>query len=147
MIEVKEILKEKVMKDIESGTGKLSSNTVEFIKNNFYIWFAGEASVIYDMFSVVRSFNTNKGFRIKMSIEFLTSDRRRFIASNVFNYLDYMNYEEAIRNYISHNESLKFLKEVDIKKEIIFIFDPTSTVNTEKVRLDLTLEKGDKDGK
>lgn len=37
MIEVKEILKEKVMKDIESGTGKLSSNTVEFIKNNFYI--------------------------------------------------------------------------------------------------------------
>ena len=32
MIEVKEILKEKVMKDIESDIGKLSSNTVEFIK-------------------------------------------------------------------------------------------------------------------
>lgn len=142
MIEIKEILKEKVMSDIKSGIGKLSSNTVEFIKNNFYIWFGGEASIIYDMFSVVNSFNTNEGFRIKMSIDFLTSDRRRFIASNIFNYLDYMNYEEVIRNYITHNESLKFLKEVDIKKEIIFIFDPTSTVNTEKVRLDLTLNEG-----
>lgn len=148
MIEVKEILKEKVMKDIESGTGKLSSNTVEFIKNNFYIWFAGEASIIYDMFSVVRSFNTNKGFRIKMSIDFLNSDRRRFIASNVFNYLDYMNYEEAIRNVVD-TDNLEFLNRLDKdrKKEIIFIFDPTSTVNCEKVRLDLTLKKGDKDGK
>ena len=83
-----------------------------------------------------------------MSIDFLNSDRRRFIASNVFNYLDYMNYEEAIRNVVD-SDNLEFLNRLDKdkKKEIIFIFDPTSTVNCEKVRLDLTLEKGDKDGK
>ena len=83
-----------------------------------------------------------------MSIDFLNSDRRRFIASNVFNYLDYMNYEEAIRNVVD-NDNLEFLNRLDKdrKKEIIFIFDPTSAVNCKKVRLDLTLEKGDKDGK
>ena len=147
MVEIKEILKAKVFKDIKDGRERMSEETAEFLKNNFYMWFSGEVDKIYDMFKIVNSFNTNEGFRIKMSIDFLTSDRRKYIASNVFNYLEYMNYEEVIRNYISHNESLKFLKEVDIKKEIIFIFDPTSTVNCEKVRLDLTLDKGENDGK
>ena len=54
----------------------------------------------------------------------------------------------AIRNVVD-SDNLEFLNRLDKdrKKEIIFIFDPTSTVNTEKVRLDLTLKKGDKDGK
>ena len=41
MQDIKEILKDKVFKDIENGNEKMSENTAEFLKNNFYLWFGG----------------------------------------------------------------------------------------------------------
>lgn len=37
MQDIKEILRDKVFKDIENDNERMSENTVEFLKNNFYL--------------------------------------------------------------------------------------------------------------
>ena len=145
MVEIKEILKEKVFKDIKNGDERMSEETVEFIKKNFYMCFGAELDRIYDMFKVVYSFSNRKTpFSIKASKEFLFGHRRQFIASNVFNYLDFMNYNEVLDNFIKANGKDFFNNLDNVKEEVVFIYDPSSkVVNTENIRLDLTDEERD----
>ena len=110
MQDIKEILKDKVFKDIENGNERMSENTVEFLKNNFYLWFGGEAERIYDMFKVIYSFSNSKTpFTIKVSKGFLFGYRRHFIASNILSYLDYMNYCEVMDSLLK-KEKRSYLK-------------------------------------
>jgi hypothetical protein len=145
MQDIKEILKDKVFKDIENGNEKMSENTVEFLKNNFYLWFGGEAERIYDMFKVIYSFSNSKTpFTIKVSKGFLFGYRRQFIASNALSYLDYMNYCEVMDSFVEEGEK-KLFKAIDNdEEEIFFIYDPSSkAINTSTTLVQLNPEGGD----
>ena len=149
MQDIKEILKDKVFKDIENDNERMSENTVEFLKNNFYLWFGGEAERIYDMFKVIYSFSNSKTpFTIKVSKGFLFGYRRQFIASNVLSYLDYMNYCEVIDSFIEEGEK-KLFKAIDNdEEEIFFIYDPSSkAINTSTTLVELNPEGGDTNDK
>lgn len=149
MQDIKEILKDKVFKDIENGNERMSENTVEFLKNNFYLWFGGEAERIYDMFKVIYSFSNSKTpFTIKVSKGFLFGYRRQFISSNVLSYLDYMNYCEVMDSFVEEGEK-KLFKAIDNdEEEIFFIYDPSSkAINTSTTLLQLNPEEGDTNDK
>lgn len=149
MQDIKEILKDKVFKDIENGNERMSENTVEFLKNNFYLWFGAVASSIYDMFKVVYSFSRNKtAFTIKVSKGFLLGYRRQFIASNVLSYLDFMNYCEVMDSFIEEGKR-KLFKAIDNdEKEICFIYDPSAkAVNVSTTFLQLNQKGGDTNDK
>lgn len=145
MQDIKEILKDKVFKDIENGNERMSENTVEFLKNNFYLWFGGEAERIYDMFKVIYSFSNSKTpFTIKVSKEFLFGYRRQFIASNVLSYLDYMNYCEVMDSFVEEGKKMLFKAIDNDEEEIFFIYDPSSkAINTSTTLAQLNPEGGD----
>lgn len=149
MQDIKEILKDKVFKDIENGNERMSENTVEFLKNNFYLWFGGEAERIYDMFKVIYSFSNSKTpFTIKVSKGFLFGYRRQFIASNVLSYLDYMNYCEVMDSFVEEGAK-KLFKAIDNdEEEIFFIYDPSSkAINVNTTLAQLNPEEGDTNDK
>lgn len=126
MQEIKEILKDKIFNDIRNGYEKMSEESVEFLKNNFYLWFGGEADRIYSMFKVVYSVENNEiPFNIKISKEFLFGYRRHFIASNVLTYLDFIDYCKVIDGFTKEGDDFFNYVESD-EKEIHFIYDPSS---------------------
>ena len=147
MQDIKEILKDKVFKDIENGNERMSENTIEFLKNNFYLWFGAAANTIYDMFKVVYSFSNSKiAFTIKVSKGFLLGHRRQFIASNVLTYLDYMNYCEVMDSFIEEGKKELFNSIDNDEEEILFIYDPSSKAINVNTTL-LKIEGGDTNDK